>query len=230
MEKRTQRERKGLQGEYTKCGSVCAAIWAAVAALGAQLIALGRSFLRGFSPPSGQLSACIGGFVVNTVECEVPTLDEAMRRLKVEDLVQQELALTWTELEALPAADVTYDFVCVEGCSVGEVRCRGLRTAEIMQRATPRLEAAHVVFHASAGVCADSHTIRQARDECAILAYRLRGEPLNPRQGCPPRLIAPWMYGSKGLERVERIEFIGRGFRGDWDQLGYPVYAAEILS
>lgn len=198
---------------------------AAFAAAAAGIVALGRALLTRLPPLRLPPSDYLGGFKVRTVEPTTPVFDEATWRLTVDGLVERPAKLTFSELSALPVARMTADFHCVEGWSVDDLRWEGIRVSELLLRVRPRAGAKTVVFHSSGGVYADAISLEDAHDARALLAFRMNGAPLDPRQGRPLRLVLPWMYGYKGPKWVERIELSGRPFSGYWEQRGYPTDA-----
>lgn len=205
-------------------GAAAAAI-AASAAVCAWVGGLGRRALRTISRFPASDPPYIGEFKVNTVESSVPEFDPSTWRLTVDGLVGKAVELDWSELLGLPAAGAVRDFKCVEGWGVEDVRWEGVHVGELISRAVPKEGATHVVFHASGGVYTDALTLKEARDPRVMLAYRLNGKELDPRQGRPLRLIVPWMYGYKGPKWVERLELVDGPHNGYWERRGYPIDA-----
>ena len=201
------------------------ALAAAFVAAVAGVVAFGRSLLTRLPPIQLPPSDYLGDFKVNTVEPTTPEFDEATWRLKVDGLVERPQKLTFSELSELPLARMAADFHCVEGWSVDDVRWEGVRVSELLSRVRPKPGATTVIFHSSGGVYADAISLEDARDARAVLAFRMNGIPLEPRQGRPLRLVLPWMYGYKGPKWVERIELTDRPFSGYWEQRGYPTDA-----
>jgi DMSO/TMAO reductase YedYZ molybdopterin-dependent catalytic subunit len=201
------------------------ALAAAFVALVAGVVAFGRSLLSRLPPVELPPSNYLGDFKVNSVEPTTPAFDEATWRLVVDGLVERPAKLAFSELSELPVTRMTADFRCVEGWSVEDVRWEGVRVSELLSRVRPQERGTTVIFHASGGVYADAIPIEDALDPRALLAFRMDGAPLEPRQGRPLRLVLPWMYGYKGPKWVERVELTDRPFTGYWEQRGYPADA-----
>lgn len=159
-------------------------------------------------------------------------------RLVIDGLVEEPISLTYAELKALPQAEQTSDFHCVEGWSVPDLKWGGFRFKEIMARVKVKPEAKWAILHSL------GHTSSQPQgldhyleslplpllldpaEEC-IMALRLDGKPIPAQHGAPLRLIAPFQLAYKSIKFVERIEFAAEGREGWWSAANpiYPVGA-----
>src|SRR6476620_8639917 len=77
----------------------------------------------------------IGRFRIYTVTGGLPSRSRADYRLKVDGLVDQPFTLTYDELVAMPPTKLTRDFQCVTGWRVPEVEWKGVRLADLLDRA-----------------------------------------------------------------------------------------------
>ena len=165
-------------------------------------------------------------------------------RLMVDGLVERPASYSLAELERLPARTQITRHDCVEGWSaIGG--WTGTPLALLLRASVLKPEARFVVAH-----CADTYsgTPHKGGDERAgryyesidlvdafhpqtILAYRLNGAPLPVQNGAPLRLRVERQIGYKHAKYVMRIEvtarldLIGGGKGGFWEDRGYEWYA-----
>ncbi len=168
------------------------------------------------------------GFRINSV-AKAPLFDEATWHLTVDGLFRKPLTLSFPEFTDLPQVEQLRDFYCVEGWGVTDVTWRGVTLGELMNRADIHPEATHLILHSSDGVgYTDSVTIEEARRPDTLLAHQLNGEPLTHDMGNPVRLVFPGTYGYKYVKWVVRVEAVAlgsEGYKGYWEQYGYPADA-----
>jgi DMSO/TMAO reductase YedYZ molybdopterin-dependent catalytic subunit len=166
-------------------------------------------------------------------------------RIPVGGLVETPFTLSMAELRAMPARTQITRHDCVEGWScIGE--WKGAPLAPILARAKPKPEARYVVFY-----CADpmgeedvdasgnpiprpfyyeSLDLLEATHPQTILAYELNGKTLPVEHGAPVRLRAERQLGYKmpkyvqRIDLVDRLDRIGGGKGGYWEDLGYQWY------
>jgi len=149
-------------------------------------------------------------------------------RLKVFGLVEKPLALSLSELRALPSRTQITRHDCVEGWScVG--KWKGAPLGPLLDQAKPKANAKFVVFH-----CADSYEnnderyyesiyLHEAHHPQSILAYDMNDKILDVAHGAPIRVRLERKLGYKmakyilGLELVESLEGIGKGKGGYWE-------------
>jgi len=160
-------------------------------------------------------------------------------RLTVDGLVGRPMRFSLAELRALPSRTQITRHDCVEGWScIGS--WRGPQLAAILGRVGLRPEARFIVFH-----CADKYPrFTQARSYFyesidlidafhpqTILAYEMNGQPLPLAHGAPLRLRLERQLGYKmakfvrRIEVVDRLDHIGGGKGGTWEDQGYEWYA-----
>lgn len=156
-------------------------------------------------------------------------------RLRVDGLVRRPLALSLAQLRRLPARTQITRHDCVEGWSaIG--KWTGVPLKLLLDGAGLRPEARYIVFH-----CADdfrgtpyyeSIDLVDAFHPQTILAWGMNDRPLPVGHGAPLRLRLERQLGYKmakfvmRVEAVDRLERIGRGKGGYWEDVaGYQWYA-----
>lgn len=149
-------------------------------------------------------------------------------RLNVFGLVEKPLALSLSDLRALPSRTQITRHDCVEGWScVG--KWKGAPLGPLLDQAKPLANAKFVIFH-----CADSYEnnderyyesiyLHEAHHPQSILAYDMNDKILDVAHGAPIRVRLERKLGYKmakyilGLELVESLEGIGKGKGGYWE-------------
>ena len=107
--------------------------------------------------------------------------------LRVTGTVDRPLRLSPTDLEALPLESVTDDFACVEGWAAEDLAWRGVRVADVLERAGPTTGSEYALVRAMDGDYACAFPLEALSD--ALLALELDGEPLPVDYGGPARLV-----------------------------------------
>lgn len=198
----------------------------ALVAAGVAALFLGPGlFTRRFSGGAG--SAATAGFRINTV-APGALFEEDNWRLTVDGLVRRPREFTFSQFKALPQSTFTDDFRCVEGWGVDDVTWRGVTVREILKVTDIDPVATHLVFYSSDGIYTDSLTLEEALRPDTLLAHEVNGEFLPQEMGRPLRVIIPGSYGYKNVKWVVRVEAIAAGpdgYRGYWEQRGYPADA-----
>ncbi len=167
-----------------------------------------------------------GRFRIYTVTGSLPQRSEAEYRLAVGGHVDRPLDLTAAELKAMPNTGLTRDFQCVTGWRVRDVKWKGVRLAELLDRAAVRVGAGGVRFYSFDGRYTESLTLDQARRDDVLVAWEMQGRPLSTAHGGPVRLYVAPMYGYKSCKWLERIEVTeGSPAPGFWEERGYDVDA-----
>src|SRR5262249_43223635 len=124
---------------------------------------------------------------------EVPDVDVATWTLAVSGEVEQPLMLTFEQLRALPATDVTTDIHCVTRWSRFDAGFRGVHGRELARLCRPRPTARFAIAHAEHGFTANV-PISALEDDDALVVYEADGEPLTADHGYPVRLVVPTRY------------------------------------
>ncbi len=194
---------------------------------GVAALFLGKEILPRI-PKGVKGSVGAGDFRINTI---VPgeDFDPSTWRLIVDGLVRNPLDLTFAQFTDLPQVEVTRDFYCVEGWGVPEVTWKGVTLRELMKQADIDPLATHLVFESSDGVYTESVTLEEALRPDTLLAHEMNGAPLAPEMGQPLRLILPGSYAYKNIKWVVRVEAMAlgpEGYKGYWEQRGYPADAS----
>jgi DMSO/TMAO reductase YedYZ molybdopterin-dependent catalytic subunit len=160
-------------------------------------------------------------------------------RLTVDGLVRRPLSLSLDELKALPARTQITQHNCDEGWSaIGQ--WTGVPLSHLLQAAELMPDVRYIVFHCldelertpdRSGLYYESLDLFDAFHPQTILAYGMNGEPLPVGHGAPLRLRVERQIGYKNakyvtrIEAVDRLDRIGRGKGGFWEDRGYQWYA-----
>jgi hypothetical protein len=167
----------------------------------------------------------IGRFRIYSVTGDLPSRSRQKYRLRVKGLVEKPMTLTFDDLTAMDATTLHRDFQCVTGWRVPDVEWKGVRLADILDRAGVSPEATAVRFTSFDGEDTESLTLAQARRDDVLVAYELEGSPLSSAHGGPARLYVAPMYGYKSLKWLESIEVTDKVVPGYWENRGYDVDA-----
>ncbi|MBO6726293.1 MAG: molybdopterin-binding protein [Rhizobiaceae bacterium] len=160
-------------------------------------------------------------------------------RLQVSGLVQKPLALSLTELMAMPSRTQITRHDCVEGWSC-IAKWTGVPLSHVLDLAVVKSDARYIVFH-----CLDtierslsgevkyyeSIDLVDARHPQTILAYGMNDERLPVANGAPLRVRVERQLGYKMAKYIRAIEIVndlsqfGAGKGGYWEDRGYEWYA-----
>jgi DMSO/TMAO reductase YedYZ molybdopterin-dependent catalytic subunit len=160
-------------------------------------------------------------------------------RLTVDGLVRRPLSLSLDEIKALPARTQITLHSCDEGWSaIGQ--WTGVPVSHLLQACEPMPNVRYIVFHCldelertrdRSGIYYESLDLFDAFHPQTILAYGMNGGSLPVAHGAPLRLRVERQIGYKNakyvtrIEAVERLDHIGRGKGGFWEDRGYQWYA-----
>ena len=157
-------------------------------------------------------------------------------RLQVGGLVATPLSLSLDEIRALPSRTQITRHDCVEGWSaIG--KWKGARLSALLQKAQPTSAAKYVMFRcadsldASGSPYYESIDMDDAYHEQTLLAYELNDAVLPIENGAPLRLRVERQLGYKmakyvmRIDLVEKLDDIGGGQGGYWEDQGYQWYA-----
>jgi DMSO/TMAO reductase YedYZ molybdopterin-dependent catalytic subunit len=151
---------------------------------------------------------------------EVPDVDVATWTLRVYGEVEEELTLTYDELRALPATEVTTDIHCVTRWSRFDAGFTGVHWRDLAARCRPKATARFVIAHAEHGFTANV-PVAALEDEQALVAYAADGETLTAEHGGPVRLVIPSKYFWKSAKWLTGIELSSVDKPGFWERYGY---------
>jgi DMSO/TMAO reductase YedYZ molybdopterin-dependent catalytic subunit len=151
---------------------------------------------------------------------DVPKTDLATWDLKIWGEVETPVTLSFEQLRALPATDLTIDIHCVTRWSRFDTRFKGVRWRELAALCSPKESARFVVAHAEQGYTANV-PLAALEDENALVVYEADGEPLTPDHGWPVRLFIPSKYLWKSAKWLRGIELSPVDKPGFWERYGY---------
>jgi len=165
--------------------------------------------------------------------------DFAAWRLGVGGLVSRPFGLSLDRIKALPSRSQITRHDCVEGWSaIGQ--WTGVQLGGLLRAAGVLPTARYVVFHCADDLAAstdgtgryyESIDLFDAFHPQTILAYAMNGAPLTIAHGAPLRLRVERQLGYKQakyvmrIELVDRLDHIGGGKGGFWEDRGYEWYA-----
>ena len=160
-------------------------------------------------------------------------------KLTVDGLVRNKLTLSLDDIRAMPARTQITMHNCDEGWSaIGQ--WTGVQLSRVLAQAELAPEARYVVFHCidelvrtpdRSGFYYESLDLFDALHAQTILAYGMNGRALPVRHGAPLRLRVERQIGYKHakyinrIEAVDRLDRIGKGKGGFWEDRGYEWYA-----
>jgi DMSO/TMAO reductase YedYZ molybdopterin-dependent catalytic subunit len=144
--------------------------------------------------------------------------------LRLFGLVAAEKVLSWDDVLALPATEVTVDIHCVTKWSKFDTVWKGVAFTDLMALVDVDPSATHVMAHAEHGFTANIPLADLTGDNVAMAVYLYNGAPLEPDHGYPLRLFVPHLYFWKSAKWLRGIEFMAGDQPGFWEQNGYHLY------
>jgi DMSO/TMAO reductase YedYZ molybdopterin-dependent catalytic subunit len=131
---------------------------------------------------------------------QVPSVDPTTWKLKIHGMVENEIELTFKELEKLPLEEHLITLTCVSqevgGNLIGNAKWLGYPIRELLARAKPTAGADMLLSTSIDGFTAGSPlTTLQDSTVDALLAIGMNGEPLPIEHGFPVRMVVPGLYG-----------------------------------
>jgi DMSO/TMAO reductase YedYZ molybdopterin-dependent catalytic subunit len=150
----------------------------------------------------------------------VPQVELSSWRLRITGEVEQELELTWEQLNELPRAATMQDIHCVTRWSRFDARFEGVHWRELAALCRPLPTARFAIAWAEHDFTANV-PIASIEDNDAVLATHADGEPLTPEHGYPLRLIVPHKYFWKSAKWLKAIELLPIDRPGFWERYGY---------
>jgi DMSO/TMAO reductase YedYZ molybdopterin-dependent catalytic subunit len=151
---------------------------------------------------------------------DVPRIDLATWTLELTGEVEEPVTLSFDELIALPATEVTTDIHCVTRWSRFDAQFKGVHWSELAKLCRPKPSGHFVIAHAEAGYT-ENVPIAALREENALVAYEADGEPLAAEHGGPVRLVVPSRYFWKSAKWLNGIELAAADEPGFWERYGY---------
>ncbi|HEX3774174.1 MAG TPA: molybdopterin-dependent oxidoreductase [Polyangiaceae bacterium] len=145
-------------------------------------------------------------------------------RLRVHGAVEAPFELGFAELLALPQVELALDVHCVTTWSVLGATFKGVRVADLAQRAKPKPSARHVIFEAAHDYTSNV-ALRDALKPNVLVAHQLDGAPLARAHGAPVRAVVPDFYFWKSAKWLTGIRFSEHDEPGYWETRGYNNHA-----
>ena len=175
---------------------------------------------------------------------DVPMVSLEDWRLRVDGVVEHPLALTLDDLRRLPMVEEVVTLECagngrsffdpkVPGAqwqrgAVGTARYKGVRLADVLQRAGISPAGRHVLLDGAdqppvptAPDFVRSIPIEKAMAPGTLLAYEMNGEPLPAVHGFPLRAIVPGWIGSANVKWLVRVAVLEQPHDGHFMVKGY---------
>jgi DMSO/TMAO reductase YedYZ molybdopterin-dependent catalytic subunit len=182
---------------------------------------------------------------------DIPTVDIASWRLRVDGLVERQLSFSLDELRARPYVRTRVTMECagngrahlaprpqsqpwlVEAISTAEWGGTPLRP--LLEEAGAGDAAVEVRFTGlDRGVEGEveqhferSLPVGEAFRGDLLLAYEMNGRPLPPQHGLPLRLVVPGWYGMASVKWLKRITLLDRRFEGYQQLHSYRLRQSE---
>lgn len=180
----------------------------------------------------------------------VTETDAAAWRVEVGGLVENPLALSLAEIEAMPARTLRVTLECAGNGrgrfsprwpsmpwmsgAVGTAEWTGTPLRAVLDRAGLKTEAADISFHGIDRGFDKGHEHEYgrslkpdlARDEDVLLVWAMNGQPLLPQHGFPLRLVVPGWYGMASVKWLSRIEVLPAPYQG-YQQVGTYHFRAK---
>ncbi len=177
-----------------------------------------------------------------------PKVELAEWRLRVDGLIERELALDMAQIEKLPRVEQVAVLECagngrsfyepsVTGMqwrygAVGNARWTGVRLADVLKRAGVKSGATHVLFNGAdvpMGKVPDfvrTVPLEKALHPDTLLAFHMNGAPLPSSHGFPLRLVAPGWAGDSWVKWVTNISLLDKEYDGFFMKTAYrrPVH------
>ncbi len=181
------------------------------------------------------------------IHYDIPPLDAATWRLRVDGLVARPVELDLAQLRELPARTVRVTMECAGNGrarleprpvsqpwlveAVGTADWTGAPLHSVLAAAGVDPGAVELVFTGAdhgveRGVEQDyqrSLPVADALDGDVLLAYAMNGAPLPPQHGYPVRLVVPGWYGMAHVKWLARIEAVAQPFTGFQQEVAYRL-------
>ena len=167
----------------------------------------------------GERLGSVDDFRENSIK-GVQYVNEATYALVLDGLVDEPTSWSYAELQEMEHLAKLVTIHCVEGWSV-KALWEGIPLARLFELARIQESADTVIFHA-----ADDYTTSLPLDfileRNLIIADRINGIVLPPKNGFPFELVAEEKWGYKWIKWIVRIELSNDPtYRGFWESRGY---------
>ena len=173
----------------------------------------------------GKKLGSIDDFVENSIK-GIQEIDIDEYRLLVDGLVEEERNYSYSELQEKKHVKKVVTLNCVTGWSV-KALWEGIPLTVFLDELDIRDQANTLIFYSPDGY-STSLPIRYIEENNIIIADKLNGVRLPPKQGFPFQLIAEQKFGYKWIRWIERIEVSSNSdYEGYWESRGYSN-SAEV--
>ena len=183
------------------------------------------------------------------IHFDIPAVDPAGWRLRLDGLVARPLELNLDDLRARPRRTIPVTLECAGNGrarltprplsnpwlleAIGTAEWTGTPLAALVEEAGVHSDAAELVFTgADRGVQGGvehayqrSLTLDEARRQEVLLVDEMNGAPLQPQHGFPLRLLVPGWYGMASVKWLRRIEAVAEPFAGYQQATAYHYKA-----
>ena len=157
----------------------------------------------------------------------VPVVDLAEWELRIHGMVENEVRLTFKDLEARQLTEAWVTLCCVSnpvgGDLIGNAWWSGVKVSELLAEAKPSPDADAVLQTSKDGWTCGTPLAALTDDRNALLALAMNGEPLPLEHGFPVRMVVPGLYGyvsaTKWVVDLEVTRFAD--FDAFWTQRGW---------
>lgn len=211
---------------------------AAVAGAAAGVAVLGRTVAKVANRPTvgvttpGQISPVFtpnDDFYVISKNFVDPDPDRGDNwSVTIDGVVDQELKLSRTDLEAMAAPEFVSTLTCISnpvgGPLIGNAKWRGAPLADVLRKAGVGPGALKVIMTGEDDYT-DSIPIDRALAPEPMLVWSMNGEPLPRLHGTPVRLIVPGLYGIKNIKWLTKITVSNEEYDGFWQDRGWTDVA-----
>ena len=185
---------------------------------------------------------------------DVPRLDAA-HRIEVVGAVDKPMAISLSELEAMPQFSFSMTMECAgndritmlplpagepwQNGALSTVRYSGVSLAHVLQNVGLGSDAVEIVFRgADRGERDDaagevrferSLSVERALGADVILALQMNGEPLTAAHGAPVRVVVPGWYGMASVKWLDQIRVLTEPFQGYFQSMRYVYDDGESI-
>jgi DMSO/TMAO reductase YedYZ molybdopterin-dependent catalytic subunit len=157
---------------------------------------------------------------------ELPQVNPASWKLKIDGLVDNPFEITYDELLAMPHEEHVITLSCVSnevgGHLVGNAVWGGIPLRTLLERAKVQPAGVQIVGRSVDDFTAGFPTEIALDGRNAILALSMNGEPLPVRHGFPARLVVPGLYGYvSAVKWIKEIRLESEDYDGYWIPRGW---------
>jgi DMSO/TMAO reductase YedYZ molybdopterin-dependent catalytic subunit len=178
---------------------------------------------------------------------DIPALDPATWRLRLDGCVDRPLELDLESLRSMPAHTVRVTLECAGNGraalaprpvsqpwlagAVGTAEWTGVPLADLLRDASPTGQAVDVAFTGAdhgfeRGIEQDYErglSLADALADDVLVAYEMNGAPLPPQHGFPVRLVVPGWYGMAHVKWLVHIRVLDEAYDGYQNAVGYRL-------